>query len=135
MLFVAIIPSFVWVALLLVGWTALAYRGLISCRVRNKAMTGLVALTALQLVAGACAAIATSVYAIGPMACSLGVYGVLLSPVLFAVEAVFVMFLASAWSRRGDGTREGFAGWVSLWVVFCLIAFLTHARSAALCTV
>jgi hypothetical protein len=135
MIFVAIIPSCIWIALLLVAWATLAYLALIRLSIRHWAMSGLLVAMAVQALAGMSVAVATSLDRISVYACLMGAYGALGSVVLSLLETAVLVFLSTIWPRSSEGGRQRFATWVSMWVFFSLITFLTHVRSAALCTV
>ena len=135
MIFVAIIPGYIWATLLLAGWAALAYLASNRLSIRHRSMTGMLVVMALQALSGTSVAIATNLDQIGAFACLVGAYGALVSLVLSLMQTAAIVFLSTIWPRSSVGGRHWFAVWVSMWLVFSLAAFLTHARSAALCTV
>lgn len=135
MIFVAIIPGYIWAILLLAAWATLAYLASYRLGIRHPSMTGLLVVTAFQALSGMSVAIATKFDQIGAFGCYVGAYGTLGSLILTFIQAAVVVFLATIQPQNAVDGRRWFAIWVSIWVVFSLTAFLTHARSAALCTV
>ena len=135
MLYVAITPSFVWAALLIATWSVLTYDALRGLGIRHPVMKGLLAVLALQVVAGVSVAIATRIDPIGPLACLVGIFGAMGSLAVTAIQAAAIGFLATIWPRETEGTRRRFKRWTATWLFFSLVALLTHLRSAALCTV
>lgn len=135
MILVVIIPAFVWIALLLAAWATLVYLACYRLRIRHRAMVVLLAVTALQTLAGLSAAIATSVYQISKFACLMGYYGAWVTAGAIVAEIAVLLFLATIWPRNSGGERHRMGAWVSIWFIFSLIVLLTHLRSAVLCTV
>ena len=135
MIFVVIIPGYIWAILLLAAWATLAYLASYRLSSRHWSMTALLVVTAFQALSGMSVAIATKLDQIGAFACYVGAYGTLGSLILSLIQAAVVVFLATIPPQKSVSGRRWFAIWVSVWVVFSLTAFLTHARSAALCTV
>lgn len=135
MILVAIIPGYIWAILLLAAWATLAYLASYRLSIRHRSMTGLLVVAAFQALSGMSVAIATKLDQIGTIACLVGAYGALGSLILSLIQTAVVVFFATIQPQKNVGGRHWFAIWVSMWVVFSLTAFLTHARSAALCTV
>ena len=135
LIFVVIIPSFVWVALLVSTWTTLAFQAYGRLGVRHRTMIGLLAVMATQALAGSSTAIATSVYQIGRFPCLMGYYGTWSSLGVIALELTIILYLPRLWPRGDTGNLLRFGRWLSLWLSFNLIALLTFMRSSALCTV
>lgn len=135
MLLIAVIPSIVWVGLMLMLASALTIVAVFRLRVRSASMITFLVLLAVQTLAAAGVATATSVSPIGAFACLGGIFGILLIPALSLVQAGLLFRLFRAWPVSSAGGRAGFTGWAAVWLLFGLVAFLTHLRSAALCTV
>lgn len=135
MIYVAVVPGFVWAAVLLALAAAIAFVARRRLGAQQLAMKFLLLVVALQTLAGVSVAMATILDPIGMYACLVGIYGTLGSVFLAVIEAGVIFFLATIWPRSGAGKRLGLASWVLLWLLFQLAAFLTHARSAVLCTV
>lgn len=135
MIFVVIIPSVVWIALLLGSWSSLAYLALNRLGFRHRAMNSLLAVMAIQGIAGISVAVATSLNSISAYAGLMGAYGALGTVVLFLAQVAVLAVLSAIWPRSSEGGRQQFATWLSMWIFFSLVAFLTHLRSAVLCTV
>ncbi|MEM7612927.1 MAG: hypothetical protein AAF270_14680 [Pseudomonadota bacterium] len=135
MMFIAITPTPIWILLLLGTWASLAYLALLRLRIRHPAMNGLLLTMALQAVSGMMVVAATSLDAIGRIACLGGQLGVLAVLILALAQLAVLAYLHERWPRRADGARDNFRTWISVWAVFGLIAYLAHLRSVALCTV
>jgi hypothetical protein len=135
MIFVAIIPSFIWIALLFGTWTTLTYKAFRDLGIRHPAMMVLLAVMAIHALAGSSAAIGTSLYQIGRFPCLMGYYGMWVSVGVVAIETAMLTFLSRLWPRGEGGGKLRFGSWVSIWLAFNVIALLTFTRSSALCTV
>ncbi|MEM8484283.1 MAG: hypothetical protein AAF564_01980 [Bacteroidota bacterium] len=135
MLYVVLIPAWLWALMLLAGWTTLAYRAYNQLNFRHPLMLSLLAVLMLQAIVASAGAFATSQYAIGQFACLTGIFGMWGSMGFTLIEAGVLVYLSRHWPRDADRKRRLLRSWTALWLVFKLVALLAHIRSAALCTV
>ncbi len=135
MLYVVLIPGWVWVALSISAWATLAYVALRQLRFRNRVLIGLLAVMAIQALAASSTAVATDLDPISRSACLMGYFGIWAVLFLSLAEACALIFLSTIWPRGASGKRLQFTSWASIWFIFNSIALLAHMRSMALCTV
>ena len=135
MIYVVLIPAWIWFALILVAWATFAYQTNKRIGFGHHVIVGLFATLTFKSIAALSTAIATSQNSIGAFACLMGIFGILLSPIVLLVEAAVLVFWSRVWLRSNGDRKLGFGAWLSIWFILSLIAFLTHLQSAALCTV
>lgn len=140
MIFVVIMPAWIWVPCLIAIWIALAYKAVRCIGLKNPIMNGLMAILALQTIVASSTAIATSHDPISSFACLTGIFGIFVSPIVTLLEVIALVFLFRSWPRKSgprksDGRKRGFSSWLSLWFALNLAVFLAHMRSALMCTV
>lgn len=128
MLYIVLIPDWIWIAAIAAVWTMLARtarRRVGPARLTSAALLGLLA---VQGMAASTAAIATSVDPIGRLACTMGHFAGRGTLLLTIFEAGIVLL---AWPTALRVARR----WIAGWLIYCLVTALAHARSAVLCTV
>ena len=135
MIFVVLIPAWVWTIVIAAIWGALFYKAIFRLGLRLSLMNGLLVVLGLQSIAAVSAAIVTSVDQISAFACLTGIYGSLSFPVIILLELVALAFLYRMWPMRDRGKKIGFFSWLSIWVTFNIAVFFVFLRSALLCTV
>ena len=115
MIFVVLIPAWIWVTLLAASWAKLVYEAHLRLGSRHRVMQGLLVVLALEVAAASSTAIATSQYAIGKYACLMGYFGMWASLVFSLIEAVVLVFLYEVWPKDANTRTNGFSRWVSIW--------------------
>lgn len=134
MIFVALVPAVVWVGLLLATGLPLV-RQLRRGQHKGQTVNLLRPVLALQGLAGAAAAITTSMDQISWFACRSGVYGTWISIAMALAGLVLLLALFQTWPRNANGTRRHLLRSTLLWIAFSSTALLAHLRSLVLCTV
>ena len=135
MIFVTIIPSFIWITLLAWTWWRVADLAWNRLRVRHRVMKSLLIVMVLQALVAMSVAVATSLDQISAYAGLMGALGAFGIIALFFVKLVAIGFLSRIWPRSSEGGRKQFPTWLAIWIFFGLVVFLTHLRSALMCTV
>jgi len=134
-LFVAVIPGYVWSMVLVAAWLKVASPAWRHSGFRQVAMVSLCIATAWQGVAGVAVAVATHRDSSGSFACTMGAYGSIGTAILTITQIPAVCLLYYNWPAPGEGNPIGFTPWLWAWVVFSAVAALMFLRSAALCNV
>lgn len=135
MLYVVLIPGWVWVASLAGTWASAAYVALVRAGVRHRLLLALLGVMVVQALAAASTAWVTSHDPLHEFACLMGYLGMWVALGVTLVEAIAVVFLARIWLRTSPGRAGSLTVWTTIWLLFNGIAWLAHLRSAALCTV
>jgi hypothetical protein len=135
MLYVVLIPGWVWVASLAGTWATAAHVALVRAGIRNRLLLALLGVMVVQAVAAASTALVTSHDPLAGFACLMGYLGMWVAMFVTLAEAIAVLFLFWIWRRASPGSTSGFVCWTTIWLVFNAVALLAHLRSAALCTV
>ncbi|MEB3212617.1 MAG: hypothetical protein VKL39_14755 [Leptolyngbyaceae bacterium] len=135
MLYIVLIPAWAWVTLLVTAWATLALLVFSELGFRHRVIVGLMAVIALQTIAASSTAIVTSQDPLNDFACLMGYIGMWVSLAISLAEVAVLIFLFTIWPRRKGGGRSRYGLWVSIWIIFSIIALLAHMRSTALCTV
>lgn len=135
MLYVVVVPGWIWAIALIVLWLTLVRRALFQLKLEGKLIKLLLGFTALQLIAACSVAIATMIYRINMFACLMGFFGLWGTLIVALVEAALLVLLYKVWPRDADGSVMQFKSFAVTWFFFALVAVLIHARSATLCTV
>ncbi|MEM9531736.1 MAG: hypothetical protein AAGA23_12520 [Pseudomonadota bacterium] len=135
MIFVVLVPSVVWIGLLLVTGLCFAHQVRRRVQLEGRTINLLLAVMALQGLAAAATAIATSVDPINWFACRSGSYGVWISLALAVAGFILLTMLYRTWPRTPGGAKHRLMPGAALWFAFSGFALLTHLRSLGLCTV
>lgn len=135
MLYVVVIPGFVWAIILIGLWLMLVHQSLVRLKLQDRLIRLFLALVTLQVIAATSVAVATMIYRISRFACLMGNFGLWGTLAAGLIEAALLVVLYRTWPRNTDGNTEGFKSFILAWFFFALIAVLIHARSAVLCTV
>lgn len=109
MLFVAIIPGYVWAILLLAAYAPLTHLAWNRLVIRHWVMTGLLGLMTLQTVTGVSVAVATQINPISLFACRVGVFGAMSCLAFSLFQIAALVFLSSIWPRDVAIERKLFA--------------------------
>ncbi|MEE4380449.1 MAG: hypothetical protein V2J02_00500 [Pseudomonadales bacterium] len=135
MLYVVLIPGWVWVAGLAGTWATAAHVALVRAGIRNRLLLALLGVMVVQAVAAASTALVTSHDPLAGFACLMGYLGMWVALGVTLLEAIAVVFLVRIWPRVSPGRAGSLTVWTTMWLLFNGIAWLAHLRSAALCTV
>jgi hypothetical protein len=139
MLYVALVPAWLWALLLCGLW--LWMTGLLRVFLAHRQRWAMVLLACMgsQLVLACATAFATSAYSIGAFPCLAGMFGMLSTPVLGAMQMAGIAIVSQRAVGRNVGrdvvSQPGFAMGIFVCAVFNTLAWFAHARSALLCTV
>ena len=135
MIYVVLIPAWLWVILLVVIWATLFYQAYVRLGFRHLLMISLLAVLAVQALAASSTAIVTSQDPLSKFACLMGYIGMWVAFSITLAEGIVLPFLSKAWPQNSEGKKLRFGNWLSIWFIFNVIALLAHIRSAGLCTV
>ena len=135
MLYVVLIPGWAWVAILTGTWASAASVAIVRAGIRNRLFLALLGVMAVQTVAAASTALATSRDPLDDFACLMGYLGMWAALFVTLGEAIAVAVLFRSWRKAYPGNAGSFVVWTAIWFVFNATALLAHMRSAALCTV
>ena len=99
-------------------------------------MAGAVGVRAVRAIAASSTAMVTSRNPLNDYACLMGYVGMWVALAVFLGQAIVLsVFLVTIRRRKQtNGARLGGA-WLSIWLIFNVVALLAHMRSTALCTV
>ncbi|MEN7342353.1 MAG: hypothetical protein AAAFM81_05390 [Pseudomonadota bacterium] len=135
MLYIAITPWYIWIAIVAIGWSMLSVLSFARLGIKRPAMFAVLGMLLIQCLSAIVTVTLTHVDAIHPYACLLGAYGAIAMLALVVPQMILVGYLLTEWPRNGDGQRLLVVPWFSIWLMLCLVVYLMHARSAVLCTV